>query len=349
MPYLRNGWYVGATSDEIPVGQTLARTLLDEPIVLFRDNATGEVAALEDRCCHRGAPLSLGEISDRGLVCGYHGLVFNARGVCVEIPHGGRISERARVRCYPVREQGGFVWIWMGNPDGAAEELIPSIPDRSDHDDGQPRYAHGMLHVQANYTLFLENLMDLTHLAYVHKKTIGGHAEDHTGATTETSQTHRGVKFTRLMLGVVPPPNYLERYGYRGRIDRWEEFEYVAPASVLQWTGAVDAGHYQQGVRHGDHDLRAIHTFAPETKRSCRYFFSLLSGYEGDRGKTTIGAPVVLTEDVRMVEQQQLRLDGYDMQRLTAIPSDVARVEMIRYLTRKIAEEDSDALHGQRS
>jgi phenylpropionate dioxygenase-like ring-hydroxylating dioxygenase large terminal subunit len=340
--YLRNAWYVAATVDELAPDRLFARTLLDQPIVLFRDAKTGEVAALEDRCCHRGAPLSLGEISDAGLVCGYHGLVFDSHGICVEMPGShGRIPASARVRSYPVAEDGGFVWIWMGERERASERLIPNIHHYADEDDRLRLRSHGVMHVKANYVLFLENLMDLTHLAYVHRKTIGGHAGDHTTAKMETSQTPTGVRYARLMLDALPPSGYAKRYGFDGRIDRWEEFEYVAPSSVLQFTGAVNAGDYHKGIRHGWHHLRAIHSFAPETERSCFYFYSILDGFRGggDTVDVVKGEPVVFREDANMIEQQQLRLEGYDMERLTAIPSDIARVQMTRFLKRKIAEE----------
>jgi phenylpropionate dioxygenase-like ring-hydroxylating dioxygenase large terminal subunit len=343
--YLRNAWYVAATVDELDSARLLARTLLQEPIVFFRDVKTGKVVALEDRCCHRGAPLSLGEVSQAGLTCGYHGLVFDSDGICIDIPGAhGRIPASARVKSYVVAERGGFVWIWMGDRDRAAEHLIPSIPHHSEEDDRLPRRSHGVMHANANYVLFLENLMDLTHLPYVHKTSIGGHPHDHTKAEMETSDTPTGVRFARLMLDAMPPPGYAKRYGFTGRIDRWEEFEYVAPASVLQFTGAVDAGDYQKGIRHGYHHLRAIHTFAPETERTCFYFYSFIDGFRGAGAitNTVMAEPAVLREDTNLIEQQQLRLEGYDMGRLTAIPSDVARVHMERFLKRKIAEEQEE-------
>ncbi|HUK60520.1 MAG TPA: aromatic ring-hydroxylating dioxygenase subunit alpha [Stellaceae bacterium] len=344
--FLRNAWYPAATVDELAAGQLFPRIVLNEPIVLFRDAGTGKVAALEDRCCHRGAPLSIGQITDRGLVCGYHGLVFDARGICIDMPGShGRIPESARVRSYPVSETGGFVWIWMGDPAGADEDLIPSLPRHGDIDDRTARRAHGVMHVKANYVLFLENLMDLTHLPFVHKTSIGGHPEDHADAQMETHDTPNGVHFSRLMLDAVPPPGYAKRYGFAGKIDRWEEFDYVAPATVLQFTGAVDAGDYKKGIRSGHHHLRGIHTFLPETERSCFYFWSFVDGFRGPGSEAdrTLEVAAIFREDAKLIEQQQLRLEGYDLERLTAIPSDVARVHMGRFLARRIAEERDEA------
>lgn len=345
--YLRNAWYAAATTGELAAKPLLARTLLGEPIVFFRDPATGAAVALEDRCCHRGAPLSLGEVTEAGLVCGYHGLVFDRTGRCIDMPGiGGRIPPTARVAAYPVAEQSGFLWIWMGEPARAAAAPIPAIPHATEEDERRPRRAHGVMHVKASYVLFLENLMDLTHLPYVHKTSIGGHAPDHVAAAMETHDTPTGVRFSRLMLDAEPPPGYARRYGFTGRIDRWEEFEYVAPASVLQFTGAVNAGDYRKGIRSGHHHLRAIHSFAPETERTCFYFYSFIDGYPG--AATMAGAamaePAVLREDANLIEQQQLRLVGYDMDRLTAIPSDVARIRMGRVLMHKIAEEQAASI-----
>src|SRR5271156_4686483 len=110
--FIRNTWYIAAWSDEI-AQRPLARRILGEPMVLFRD-ASGQVAALEDRCCHRGAPLSLGEVKANGLMCGYHGLVFATDGRCVEIPGQTVIPPSAKVPSHPVLVRDEFIWIWMG-------------------------------------------------------------------------------------------------------------------------------------------------------------------------------------------------------------------------------------------
>ena len=113
--YLRNAWYVAAWSDDLADGGVLGRTILKEPVVLYR-KADGNVAALQDRCPHRFAPLSMGKVlnGDR-IQCPYHGLEFNSSGTCVLNPHGTKnIPPRARVRSYPVTEKHKAIWIWMG-------------------------------------------------------------------------------------------------------------------------------------------------------------------------------------------------------------------------------------------
>src|SRR5882757_3014648 len=115
--FVRNAWYVAAALAEIG-DKPLARTILNEPIVLFK-NGRGEICALEDRCCHRGAPLALGEPTEAGIRCGYHGMEFNREGACTFIPGQTIIPKRARVKSYPVVAKTDYVWIWTGQAEKA--------------------------------------------------------------------------------------------------------------------------------------------------------------------------------------------------------------------------------------
>ena len=113
-PYVRNAWYVAAWTHEIEPSKTFAITILDEPVVIWRSEG-GLLAALEDRCVHRMAPLSLGRCEGERLRCMYHGLLFSAEGRVVEIPGQEQIHPNARVRSYPVIERHSWVWVWMGD------------------------------------------------------------------------------------------------------------------------------------------------------------------------------------------------------------------------------------------
>src|SRR5690554_4497854 len=115
--FLKNTWYAAALAHEVKA-QPLARTIIGEPIILFRQE-NGTVCALEDRCCHRGLPLAHGEVIGNNIQCGYHGLTFNGLGQCVKIPGQEKIPRNAKVKTFPVVEQDQMVWIWMGDPDQA--------------------------------------------------------------------------------------------------------------------------------------------------------------------------------------------------------------------------------------
>ena len=166
--FVRNAWYVAAAIAEIG-DKPLARTILNEPIVLFK-NGRGEMCALEDRCCHRGAPLALGDPTEAGIRCGYHGMEFNREGVCTFIPGQTIIPKCARVKSYPAVAKTDYVWIWMGEADKANPAAIADYPP--DDQINWPR-ANDMLHLKASYVMVLENLMDLSHLSYLHAGSIG--------------------------------------------------------------------------------------------------------------------------------------------------------------------------------
>ena len=123
MPFLRNTWYVAAQSHEI-TDDVLGRTICGDPIVLFRKQ-DGTPAALQDRCCHRHLPLSLGKrVGDR-VQCGYHGLEFDTAGTCVSVPGQSKVPPGAAIRAYPAIERYRYIWIWPGDPAEADESLIP--------------------------------------------------------------------------------------------------------------------------------------------------------------------------------------------------------------------------------
>ena len=126
LPFVRSAWYMAAWADELD-GEPLARTIMNDPIVLYRETL-GKVGALEDRCCHRGAPLTHGTVVEEGIQCGYHGLIYDTNGQCVVVPGQKNIPKNARIKSYPVVEKNQNVWIWMGDPALADESKIIDYP-----------------------------------------------------------------------------------------------------------------------------------------------------------------------------------------------------------------------------
>ena len=120
-PFLQDMWYAAALSEEI-ADQPFARTICEEEVVFFR-TAAGKAVALEDRCAHRHAPLSLGTVTGDTIQCGYHGLVFGPDGVCRQVPGQDQVPPQACVRAYPVAERDGWVWLWIGDA-AKAERLL---------------------------------------------------------------------------------------------------------------------------------------------------------------------------------------------------------------------------------
>ena len=337
---LRNAWYIAAWADELGAAP-LARRICNDPVVLFRD-AAGKAAALEDRCCHRAAPLSLGVVVETGIQCGYHGLVFDGAGRVVTIPGQQQIPQEAQVRAYPLVEKNRLVWLWMGDPAAADPAKIVDFPYHDDPSHWPNK--HDVYPIRGNYMLMVDNLMDLTHLGYLHAKTVGGNPNAHVGAEMKTTRTPTGLKFTRWMKNSVPPPSYVKAAGFQGRVDRVQEFEFVAPSTVLQWTGATDAGTATDNPqRDFRFQFRLFHGLTPETETSCFYFWSAANGYRQNDPEATEQlyreiAPTFL-EDKEMVEAQQARLDEFGEERLTDIASDANRMHMRRMVERLIAAE----------
>ena len=202
---LRNAWYIGAWVDELG-DKPLARRICGDPVVLFRDGS-GKAAALADRCCHRAAPLHLGSLVEAGIQCGYHGLVFDANGRCVTIPGQKLIPQDAQVRSYPTVERDQLVWLWMGDPALADPAKIVDFPYHNDTAHWPNK--HAVYSIKGNYMLMVDNLMDLTHLGYLHARTVGGNPGAHVEADMKTARTSTGLKFTRWMRNSLPPPSYV--------------------------------------------------------------------------------------------------------------------------------------------
>ncbi|MDB5997380.1 MAG: vanA [Pseudomonas sp.] len=288
-------WYVGGFAWELS-DRPLARTLLNQPLVLFR-MASGEVTALEDRCCHRALPLSLGTLEGEGLRCGYHGLLFGSDGQCLEIPGQAKIPGKAKVRSFSVRERDQILWVWFGRDDHSAPASEP--PAYPIHSCGDYRFAGDVYHYNAPWQLIHDNLLDLSHLGYVHLHTIGGDASIHMNAQMQVSGDEASVRVVRYMLNSEPPPTYSAAYPFKARIDRWQEIEFNL-SHLKIFTGAVDAGSEPvDDPRRGGFHMRGFHGITPETDTTCHYFWTMATNPVADPEATTR----------KVIEQTRLTFD----------------------------------------
>ena len=161
-------WYPLLESGElrrVPLG--IER--LGERLVLWR-TADGTAHAHPDRCPHLGAALSGGKVRDDCLVCPFHGFEFGADGQCRHIPavgRNGRVPKGMAVRSLPLREAHGFVWLWRG----AGRETYPDVPCFPELEGW--RYGTVVVDWPVHYTRAIENQLDVAHLPFVHRSTIG--------------------------------------------------------------------------------------------------------------------------------------------------------------------------------
>ena len=266
--YLRNAWYVAAWSDDLADGQLRSRTIMQEPIVLYR-KSDGNVAALHDRCPHRFAPLHMGKIVNGDCVqCPYHGLEFDASGACVLNPHGAKnIPSRARVRSFPVTEKHKAIWIWMGERSPAHSK----VPDFSVLDNVPEMHTtkRDKMTIRANYELIIDNLLDLSHTCYLHDGILGNSDTVESDITVE--QEGEDVVVGRHASSVTAPGLFAALWPSRpDRVDKFTSMRWMAPSTMRLLTGICTLG----AVPESGTGYHAIHMLTPETDRTTHYFFT---------------------------------------------------------------------------
>ena len=313
--FLHNAWYAAGWRPEIGRETLLARVILGEPIVLYR-RADGSPVALEDRCCHRSVPLSVGTLVGDNLQCGYHGLIFEPTGDCIAVPGQTIVPPGAAVRSYPVVERHNLVWIWMGD---ATRADAASIPDLHWLDApgwvAKPGYLHVKCNYRCNYRIIVDNLLDTSHLTFVHSRTIGFSANSETPATYDRGNA--SVVVTRWMYDIPPAPSYRQLGFFQGNIDRCQISHWMAPATVT-----VDATKWQAGRGGPDSDrsqaleIFNLNTMTPETDSTSHYFWSQALGprVNGDPAVNDLFHDQILEafqEDQALLEIQQSRIDQY--------------------------------------
>ena len=337
--FLWNCWYVAAWDHEV-TREPLARTLLCKPVVLFRTE-DGEPVALEDRCCHRSLPLSMGKVVGERLQCGYHGLQFDHTGECVHVPGQTYIPPEAQVRSYPVVERWKWVWIWMGEPEKADEALIPNWWwfDHADWEVVKGKH----LRLDCNYELITDNLLDLSHLAYVHLNTLG--TDDIAEFPIKTERTQDMIRMTRWIVDRPAPPMFQKLGNFSGKVDRWQIVETFSPCHTQIRAGACDAGTCdpsEEEPNHGMH-IRSLNAPTPETETSTFYFFGHARDFA--LGDQQISADLfsmvsqTFDEDVLILEAQQKMLNRDPDKRLVDINVDAPGIAARQLLRRDINAE----------
>ena len=340
--FLRDCWYVAAWDREVTRDKPLGRTLLNEALVFYRQ-VDGTPVALEDRCCHRHAPLSRGVIVGDELRCGYHGLKFDARGVCVDIPGQERIPPEARIRSYPVVERWNCIWVWMGDPAKADPALIPDWWWSTHPDWASTR--PDPFHMRCHYQLINDNVLDVTHLAYVHAGSIGNSAINEFPMRTEREGGK--VRMTRWILDRPAPPLYQTFGQFKGNVDRWQIVEHLPPCFSVNFAGCADAGTgAPQGDKSGHRiDLMALSAPTPETHNTTHYFFCFVRSFNLDDPATekmfAENFVEVFREDVVVIEAQQRRMESMPNAPQISIAVDAAPLAARRLLDEMLGRENS--------
>jgi len=323
--FVRNCWYVAAWDHELIDSRILARTILELPVVLYRGES-GEYVAMDDRCCHRAAPLSMGRVEGDCLRCMYHGMKFDAAGKCIQIPGQDRIPPKLGVRSYPVVERNHLIWIWMGDPELANPDLII---DYEPLDDWRWRGIPCYLHYDANWVLIVDNLADFGHLAFVHTNTLGG-SEEYAFQTKPVAieRLDNGFRVERWHMDSDPPPFHKKVIPNKyDKVDRRNIGHMQLPGVFFLETLFAPAGSgAEKGNMEGTREYRNCQYMTPETRSSTHFFWNYLHNFDLDDPTIEVSLRDSLIEgfmeDKAIIEAQQKLFDGNPDFQLLAIAAD---------------------------
>lgn len=336
--YPLNCWWVAAFSDEVS-RIPLARWLLDTPVVLYRTEA-GVAVALEDRCPHRQAPLSAGTLRGDAIECGYHGFQFDQTGRCARVPSMTKPAP-LRVQCYPIREIGPLVWIYLGDPACLDAVLPPPVLDWMTDDAFVMR--KGVMEIAANYLLLKENVLDLTHLPFVHGASFSIMDWVDPPKVTEEGDT---VAYRQEFVRSPLAPGYAMSLGLEPRTP-WNRVgmgKMLSPASHESSTEFFDPEHPE--ISTGKTCF--AHLTTPISQDRMLYFFVAARNHANDPA-TMDGLTEILmqgfVEDKTILEKVQAMMQRHPRrgsQGERSVRADAAGVAARRIVDRWMARETID-------
>ncbi len=269
--FVRNTWYMAGWSEELD-SQLLSRRLFDRQVLLFR-RQDGQPQAIADRCPHRFAPLSRGTREGDSIVCPYHGLRFDGAGQCVRNPYSDKVPHHAQVDSWAVVERHGILWLWGAARDTADASLIPDFSAVAES--AEVHSVRGYTLLRAPYEYGIDNLMDLSHIEFVHRGSFAGNGVIFAG-THSVREQGDAIHSDWWMPGVAAPAHTRGIYPPDLRCDHWLEMRWHAPASMFLQIGATPAGRPRgEGVIADQ-----AHILTPATPGTTHYFWASARRHE---------------------------------------------------------------------
>ena len=335
MPFLYNTWYAAFWADEL-TEKPLARTILGKPLVFYRGES-GAVSALSDTCPHRFAPLHMGKVVGENVACPYHGLQFGPDGRCAHNPHGPLIGA-ARIDSFPLAERYGVYWIWMGS----AEPDLTTLPDVPELEDQGLTWVHGTIDVAADYRLVVDNLMDLSHVEFMHPM-LGAPGSSHR-VQYEAREDSNVVHSTNRLDN--EPTSVIMRMMWPDAPDHTRfiaDMRWSAPSNLVLGTDVttVDGDVANPLLR-----IPTVHFLTPETETTTHYLWAAARNVALDSTELSEGmkAGVVAAfkyEDEPMIAavQQRMALLGDHAAKPMLFKTDKGAVLARRVLERLIAAQ----------
>lgn len=348
--FLDNAWYAAAWSDE--VGKALfERTIGGRSLLFYRDR-DGVALAFDNACPHRSAPLDRGRLHGDVIECPYHGLKFDRTGQCIHNPHGNqKIPPRARTRNYPLVDRHAMLWVWLGEPAFADPD---TIPDFSCHTDARFPTVKGVIEMHGYYELITDNLMDLTHVEFVHAGILGSEAikrgEHH------MLQAGTTIWSNRWCPDGLAPPAWDAMFGNYGKpVDHWLYMRWDAPAHMLLDVGITPTGRPREdGIWMYGTDI-----LTPRDSGRTWYFWACSRSYAVDDPAAGVAWERAIDgafvhQDKPMIEAQQalIRLrGGEDIDDVDSVflQSDAGPVRCRRTLRQLLAAEGAASVPDPRN
>lgn len=272
----------------------------------------------------------------------YHGFLYDPDGRVVDIPGQEQIPTQARLKSYPVADRHSWLWVWMGDP---AKADIALIPDAVGFDNPNFVLGHGNLDYNAQGALICDNLLDFSHLSYLHPTSFGA-TESWALTRPAVIQLDRGVRIQRWFVNEPP----MRVSPDQSRIDRWQTYDFMIPGVLLMTGGTFPVGTAEK-LQFAEPDLataKAGVTFTsqavtPLTEDKSRYFFSW--GPRCDLGGEDLRnilmgvARKAFDEDKVMIEAQQRVYEDTLSPRVMPTTSDKAVVLFNRLVERMARAE----------
>ncbi len=339
---LKNAWYVAAWADELADGP-IERMITGEAVVLWRQD-NGEPAAVAAFCSHRRLSLARGRVAGDRIVCGYHGLEFAADGTCVHVPCQHAVPKGADLRAYRVVQRYGLVWIWMGEAALADPANIITIAEW-----GSPAWGYNRgaaMVYDCNYLLITDNLLDPSHVAWVHPTSFGGSSCE--AVPMRIREAASGYTVSRWILDAPVTPFYRDLVPFTGHADRLQHYEVRYPALAVIKAVFVPAGQGGDDTRSDwgqDAFLMDSYNFiTPETEgRSRYYWFQLRNVRPDDAALSEAMSAAVLaafSEDLAVLNEVQRGMDACPQSPIS-IATDAGPLRFRHRLAHLIATENS--------
>ncbi len=342
--FLYDCWYVVGWRDRVQPGELVKATVLNQSLVLYR-GSDHRLTAMADRCPHRLAPLSLGRVEGDALRCMYHGIKFGCDGRCIEVPGQDRVPGAMRVRTYPVAEHGCWIWVWMGDPEKADLRLLP--PGLIGNDDPEWVVSGGQMDYQANYELINDNLLDLSHISFVHAKTLARHSLQWGETRPQIQELKRGVSVERWLVSDPVPVHIAEDPDVR--LDRWTYYEFLVPGIFLLTSRYYPVGTAERiGFRTPEADPlfqnMTQQAVTPVTATTSIYYYTcghrMRDTRPGRIEQQLASIEKAFAEDRTIIEAQQRVIQQSPGEEMVATTNDGAVMRFRRIMSRLIKEQE---------